>query len=310
MSDIYPSKIRLREVGPRDGYQNISQFIPTEQKIATIQALAAAGIKEMEVTSFVSEKVIPQMADAAEVLAGTEGLDLIRSVLVPTPKRAEQAIAAGADELIVFLSASEAHNQANVNRSISESLAGLDTIFSLAEASKTPVIGAMAVSFGCPYEGKVPAGKILDLASAFRDAGATGIVFGDTTGMANPQMVSALVKTFQDRFGDVNFSLHFHNNRGTAMANLMAAMAAGAATFDTAFGGTGGCPTVPKAAGNLATEDVVGLMNEMGIETDIDLPSVINAARALEKSLGYELSGQVMKSGPVDWAPQFGYGTN
>lgn len=308
MSNTYPTKVRLREVGPRDGFQSIHQFIPTEQKIKTVRALASAGIREMEVTSFVSPKVIPQMEDAAEVLAGTEGLGAVRSVLVPTPKRAEQAIAAGADELIVFLSASEAHNQANVNRSISESLAGLDTIFALANASQTPVIGAMAVSFGCPYEGKVPLEKILDISAAFREAGTTGVVFGDTTGMANPQLVTSLVKAYQDRFGETDFSLHFHNNRGTAMANLLAAMTAGATTFDTAFGGTGGCPTVPKAAGNLATEDVVGLLDEMGIETGIDLSAVIHAARALETSLGYELSGQVMKSGPVDWKPQPGYG--
>lgn len=308
MSDMYPTKVKLREVGPRDGFQNMHKFIPTEQKIETVRALASAGVREMEVTSFVSAKVIPQMADAAEVLAGTEGLGIVRSVLVPTPKRAEQAIAAGSDELIVFLSASEAHNKANVNRSISESLAGLDTIFTLANASETPVIGAMAVSFGCPYEGKVPLDRILDISAAFREAGAAGVIFGDTTGMANPQLVTSLVKAYQDRFGAMDFSLHFHNNRGTAMVNLLAAMAAGATTFDTAFGGTGGCPTVPKAAGNLATEDVVGLLDEMGIETGINLPAVIEAARTLEASLGYELSGQVMKSGPVDWAPQPGYG--
>ena len=310
MSTAYPSRVRIREVGPRDGYQIIQEFIPTVQKIATIKALAAAGIKEIEVTSFVSEKVVPQMADAVDVLAGTEGLDVVRSVLVPTPKRAQQAIEAGADELIVFLSASDAHNKANVNRTVSESLAGLDAIFSLSNDAQVPVIGAIAVSFGCPYEGKVPAEKVLDIAAAYQDAGVRGVVFGDTTGMANPQTVTSLVKAYQDRFGKSDFSLHFHNNRGTAMANLLAAMAAGADTFDTAFGGTGGCPTVPKAAGNLATEDVIGLLDEMGIETGIDLAAMIDAARELENSLGYELSGQVMKSGPVDWAPRPGYGAD
>lgn len=303
MSDKYPDQIRLREVGPRDGFQNIHEFIPTESKIATIRALAAAGLREIEVTSFVNAKVIPQMADASEVMAGLAGIDIIKSVLVPTPKRADAAIGAGADQLIVFLSASEGHNRANVNRTIAESLAGLDTIFKLAGDSGVPVVGAVAVSFGCPYEGAVAPQTVLDIAAAFRDAGSAGVIFGDTTGMANPQSVDAMVKAYQDRFGDNNFSLHFHNNRGTAMANLLAAMAAGAVTFDTALAGTGGCPTVPKAAGNLATEDVVGLMDEIGVETGIDLAAVIAAARNLEASLGYELSGQVMKSGPVDWHP-------
>jgi hydroxymethylglutaryl-CoA lyase len=299
----YPKQVRLREVGPRDGFQNIHAFIPTETKLATIRALANAGLHEIEVTSFVSPKVIPQMADAEQVLAGLAGLDIIRSVLVPTPKRAEQAIAAGADQLIVFLSASEAHNRANVNRSISESLAGLDAIFTLARDSGTPVIGAVAVSFGCPYEGKVPLERVLELAAAFRDAGADGLVFGDTTGMANPQIVTSFVKAYQDRFSNTDFSLHFHNNRGTAMANLLAAMSAGATTFDTALGGTGGCPTVPKAAGNLATEDVVGVLDQMGIETGVDLDALIVASREMETALGIELAGQVMKSGPVDWNP-------
>lgn len=303
MSSVYPRHVHLREVGPRDGFQNINQFIPTDQKINVIRSLASAGLREIEVTSFVSPKVIPQMADAEDVMAGLAGLDIIKSVLAPTPKRVEQAITAGADQLVVFLSASEAHNRANVNRSISESLAGLDTIFKMAGTSQTEVVGAMAVSFGCPYQGKVELDDVLDIAAAFRDAGCDTLVFGDTTGMANPQLVTSFVKAYQDRFADTNFSLHFHNNRGTAMANLLAAMSAGATTFDTAFGGTGGCPTVPKAAGNLATEDVVGLLDEMEIETGVDLPSIIRAARDLEDTLGYELAGQVMKSGPVDWSP-------
>ena len=303
MSASYPSRVRLREVGPRDGFQNVHAFIPTERKLACIKALAAAGLGEIEVTSFVNAKVIPQMADAEAVMAGLKDAGFVRSVLVPTPKRAEEAIAAGADQLIVFLSASEAHNRANVNRSIAESLAGLDTIFRLAADAGVPVIGAVAVSFGCPYEGQVAPKAVLDISDAFRDAGSAGLIFGDTTGMANPASVTAFVNAYQDRFGAQDFSLHFHNNRGAAMANLLAAMAAGATTFDTALGGTGGCPTVPKAAGNLATEDVVALLDELGIETGVDLRALIAAARELEQSLGYELPGQVMKSGPCDWRP-------
>jgi hydroxymethylglutaryl-CoA lyase len=301
VSSDYPARVQLREVGPRDGFQNIHAFIPTERKLACIRALADAGLREIEVTSFVNAKVIPQMADAEAVMAGLRDADFIRSVLVPTPKRAEEAISAGADQLIVFLSASEAHNRANVNRSIAESLAGLDTIFRLAADARVAVVGAVAVAFGCPYDGRVDAGAVLDIAAAFKDAGSAGLIFGDTTGMANPASVTAFVEAYRARFGSDDYSLHFHNNRGTAMANLLAAMAAGASTFDTALGGTGGCPTVPKAAGNLATEDVVALLDEIGVETGADLQALIAAARELEQSLGYELPGQVMKSGPCDW---------
>ena len=301
MGEKYPARIRLREVGPRDGFQNIHRFIPTGQKLACIRALAAAGLREIEVTSFVNAKVIPQMADAHAVMAGLGDADFIRPVLVPRPKPADAAIRAGADQLVVFLSASEGHNRANVNRSVAESLAGLDAIFRLAANGGVPVVGAVAVAFGCPYEGRVEPRAVLDISAAFKAAGSAGLIFGDTTGMANPASVEAFVKAYQDRFGDDDFSLHFHNNRGTAMANLLAAMAAGAATFDTALGGTGGCPTVPKAAGNLATEDVVALLDEIGVATGVDLAALIAAARELENSLGYELPGQVMKSGPCDW---------
>jgi hydroxymethylglutaryl-CoA lyase len=303
MSNTFPSRIKLREVAPRDGLQNVDRFVPTPQKLSVIEALATAGLGEIEITSFVSEKVIPQMRDAAEVLHGLPDAGFTRAVLVPTPKRAQEAIAAGADRLIVFLSASEAHNRANVNRSIGESVAGLETIFRVATDAGVSIVGAVAVSFGCPYEGDVPVGRVLDLSQTFRELGADALVFGDTTGMASPQRVERFVKSFQDRFATGDFSLHFHNNRGTAMTNLYAAMAAGADTFDTALGGIGGCPTVPQAAGNLATEDVVCLLDEIGIETGVDLGALIMAARSLQEVLGYPLPGQVMKSGPVDWQP-------
>jgi hydroxymethylglutaryl-CoA lyase len=301
MPDNFPKKVKLREVGPRDGFQNVEAFIPTAGKLAVIDALATAGAREIEVASFINEKVIPQLADAEAIMAGLAGKKFIRSTLVPTPKYALAAIEAGADQLVVFLSASESHNRANVNRSISESLAGLDTVFSLAADHGVSVLGAIAVSFGCPFEGAVPPDRLLSIAETFRDLGADGVIFGDTTGMATPGPVSRLVKSYQDRFSANDFSLHFHNNRGSAMSNLLAAMQVGATTFDTALGGIGGCPTVPQAAGNLATEDVVCLLHEMGIETGIDLNLLITAARDMEALLGYPLPGQVMKSGPIDW---------
>ncbi len=299
MTGALPPHVRLREVGPRDGLQSVTTFVATDAKVEMIHNLAAAGLGEIEVTSFVSDKVIPQMVDAETVMQRLDGARFTRSVLVPTPKRAGQAIASGADQLIVFLSASEAHNRANVNRSIAASLDGLDAVFRLAGNSAVPVMGAIAVSFGCPYEGDVPLERVLDIAASFRDLGATGLIIGDTTGMATPNRVIAFVEAYQDRFASDDFSLHFHNNRGTAMANLYAALGAGATTFDTALGGIGGCPTVPQASGNLSTEDVVCMLDELGIETGIDLERLIVAAQHLEQVLGYKLPGQVMKSGPI-----------
>lgn len=299
MTLTLPERITLREVAPRDGLQNVATPIPTDAKVEIIRRLAAAGMREIEVTSFVSDKLIPQMADAEAVMHRLEDAEFVRTVLVPTPKRAQQALDAGADRLVVFLSASEAHNRANVNRPIATSLEGLDDVFRLADERGVPVWGAVAVSFGCPYEGDVPVTRVLDIAARFRERGAHGLIFGDTTGMATPGHVIRLAKSYQDRFSANDFSLHFHNNRGTAMTNLYAAMGAGATTFDTALGGIGGCPTVPRATGNLATEDVVCLLDELGIETGIDLAQLIEAARYLEEVLAFELPGQVMKSGPV-----------
>ena len=298
MSRTFPPSVVLREVGPRDGFQSLSPFIPTERKVEVIRAAAAAGVGEIEATSFVSPKVAPQMQDAAEVLAATQGAGFVRCALAPNPKGAERAIAAGTDKLAVFVSASEAHNQANVRRSVADSLDGLESIFEAAAGAATPVVGAIAVSFGCPYEGDVSPGQVLAIMERFRRFGADEFILGDTTGMATPPRVEAAVKAIRDRFPDVRFSLHFHNNRGTAMTNLYAALGAGATVFDTAFGGIGGCPTVPQATGNLATEDVVYLLDELGIETGIDLGAAIRAARLVEEVLGTALPGQLMKSGP------------
>ena len=298
MSRDFPDTAVLREVATRDGFQSLTPFIPTERKIAVIRAAAAAGVGEIEATSFVSPRAAPQMQDAAEVLAATGDTGMIRCALAPNLRGAEAAIAAGADKLAVFVSASEGHNRANVRRSVGESLEGLETIFEKAVRSETPVAGAIAVCFGCPYEGEVPPSQVLGIMARFFSLGATEFILGDTTGMATPPRVEAMVKAIRDRFPGVRFSLHFHNNRGTAMTNLYAALGAGADTFDTALGGIGGCPTVPQATGNLATEDVVYLLDELGIQTGIDLEAAIDAARLLEDILGTPLPGQLMKSGP------------
>jgi len=295
-----PSTLRLREVAPRDGFQSLRDFIPTEHKLEIIEAIARAGVRDIETTSFVSPKAVPNLRDAADLMARVPRLGINHAALVPNSKGAQNAIKAGVDQLVVVISASEAHNQENLHRSISESLADLDSIFRLARDANIPVTGAIAVSFGCPFQGDVSEEEVFKLVEAYIARGAIAVILADTTGMATPTRVDRIVRQFRDVFPNTDFILHFHNNRGTAMANLLAAFLAGATDFDTALGGIGGCPYVPQAAGNLPTEDVVYMLEDMGVSTGIDLEVLIDAAHLLEKILGYTLPGQVMKSGPRD----------
>ena len=295
-----PSKVKIREVAPRDGFQSLKVFLPTEKKLQIIEAMAHANVKEIETTSFVSPKAIPQLKDAGDLMTKVPRHSIAHAALVPNLRGAKDAIAANIDHLVVVISATEAHNQENVRRSINESIADLDAIFMLAQGNDTPVIGSVSVSFGCPYQGDVPEKDVFKVVDAYTSRGATSIILADTTGMATPNRVEQMVMQFQDRFPGINPILHFHNNRGTAMANLLAAIKVGATTFDTALGGIGGCPYVSQASGNLPTEDVVFMLEDMGIKTGVNLESIIKAAQLLEKILGYTLPGQVMKSGPRD----------
>ncbi len=294
------TNIQIREVAPRDGFQSWPQFVPTENKIEIIRLLIETGITEMETTSFVSPKAIPQMRDAAEAMAGAPKGACIHSPLVPNLKGAQLALDNGADKLVVVISTTDAHNLANVRRTVEESIIDLQSIFALARERQKPVMGAMAVAFGCPYQGDVRDDQIYRLAEAYINGGASSVILADTTGMATPTRIVKMIKGFTNRFPKIPYSLHLHNNRGTAMANLYAALEAGADTFDTALGGIGGCPNVPLAAGNLPTEDVVFMLEDMGYDTGIDLMKIIAAAKRLEAILGGTLPGQVMKSGPRD----------
>jgi hydroxymethylglutaryl-CoA lyase len=289
--------VTIREVALRDGLQSEKTFVPTKKKIALVEALYHAGVKHIETTSFVSPKAIPQLQDAAELMAGVRREGLCHEVMVPNLKGASKAIKAGADRLIVFVSASDAHNRANVGCSVKESIAGFADIFHLAKTENIPVAGVIAVAFGCPYQGKVPREDVLGIANRFAEVGADRISLADTTGMANPLQITESVSFFSKRLPDIPLCLHLHNNRGIAMANLYAGYLAGVTLFDTSLGGIGGCPNVPQAAGNLATEDVVFMFEEMGVQTNINLTALISAARMLEEILGHPLPGQVMKSG-------------
>jgi len=301
----YPSEVRIREVGPRDGFQNEPEVIPTTEKVRLIGMLINAGLKRIEVTSFVRADVIPQLADGAEVLAGVERPDGVRvSVLIPNERGLENALAQRDrfDEISVFLSASETHNRKNVNRSIEESMAGLERVLARAGEEGLGREGVIATSFGCPYEGHVPPERVLELAERMAAAGCGEVGFGDTTGMANPRQVGEFYREAQLQLGEVELTAHFHNTRGQGLANALAALEQGITSFESSFGELGGCPVPPGSTGNVSSEDLVSMLHEMGIETGVDLDGLLAASRAVQAVLGRPLGAHLLTAGPVDWA--------
>jgi hydroxymethylglutaryl-CoA lyase len=300
-----PHSVRVREVGPRDGFQNEPEIIATADKVALVDRLARTGVKRIEVTSFVRPDVIPQLADARAVLAAVDvPPGVARSVLIPNERGLDRALEQRDrfEEVGVFLSASETHNRRNVNRSVGESLAGLDAVITRAHAAGLRVEAIISTSFGCPYEGVVERGRVLDIARHLAGAGAAEIAFGDTTGMANPVQVTAHFAEAAAALGDhVELTAHFHNTRGQGLANVLAALQAGCASFESSFGELGGCPVPPGATGNIASEDLVSMLHEMGIETGIDLDALLDAARAVREVLGRPLGSHTLIAGPVRW---------
>jgi hydroxymethylglutaryl-CoA lyase len=307
-----PPAVSIREVGPRDGFQNEPEVIPTERKIELIDALARTGLRRLEATSFVRADVIPQLADAAQVLTGIDvPAQVSVSVLIPNERGLDAALAlrdslAGPrpafDEINVFMSASESHNRKNVNRSIAESLTGLEAVLGRARSEGLRCEGVISTSFGCPYEGRVAPGRVLEIAARLRDAGAQEIGFGDTTGMANPRQVRELFALAGQRLGEgVELTAHFHNTRGQGLANVLAALEAGVESFESSFGELGGCPVPAGATGNIASEDLVSMLHEMGIETGIDLPALLACARRVQEILGRPLGSHTLVAGPVEW---------
>ncbi|WP_320671103.1 hydroxymethylglutaryl-CoA lyase [Patulibacter defluvii] len=304
-SDGFPETVRVREVGPRDGFQNEPETISTDDKVALIDRLARTGLRRIELTSFVRPDVIPQLADGAEVLRRIdvpEGVS--RSVLIPNERGLDNALALRDrfDEASVFLSASETHNRKNVNRSIDESLAGLERVVARAREAGLRVEAVIATSFGCPYEGEVPAERVREIAARLRDFGAQEIGFGDTTGMANPRQVRRFFAEAAEALGgEVELTAHFHNTRGQGLANVVAALEAGCTSFESSFGELGGCPVPAGATGNIASEDLVSMLHEMGIATGIDLPKLLEASRAVQRVLGRPLGSHTLVAGPIDW---------
>ena len=298
-----PQSVRVREVGPRDGFQNEPEVIATDDKVRLIDALMRTGLRRIEATSFVRADVIPQLADAEEVLARIDPPDGVSvSVLIPNERGLDNALRARErfDEVNVFLSASESHNRANVNRSIEESLAGLEVVLGRARAEGLRCEGVISVAFGCPYEGHVPPERVFAIARRLVGAGAQEVGFGDTTGMANPAQVRAFFEQAREAV-DAELTAHFHNTRGQGLANVLAALEAGVESFESSFGELGGCPVPAGATGNIATEDLVSMVHEMGIATGIDLEALLACARAARDVLGRPLGSHTLVAGPVDW---------
>jgi hydroxymethylglutaryl-CoA lyase len=313
-----PDSVRIREVGPRDGFQNEPETIATADKVRLIDMLSATGLPRIEVTSFVRPDVIPQLADAERVLAEVERRDGVSfSVLIPNERGLERALAMRDrfDEINVFLSASETHNRRNVNRSVEESLTGLQRTVGTAVEEGLRCEGVISVSFGCPYEGEVPPDRVFEIAERLAAAGCAEVAFGDTTGMANPRQVREFFAEALERLGvpgapagpesaGLELTAHFHNTRGHGLANALAALEEGVDSFEASFGELGGCPVPPGSTGNVSSEDLVSMLNEMGVGTAIDLPRLLEASRAAQELLGRTLGAHLLKAGPVDWHRQ------
>jgi hydroxymethylglutaryl-CoA lyase len=293
--------VYIREVGPRDGFQNEPEVIPTEDKVRLVEMLARTGLQRLEVTSFVRPDVIPQLADGAEVLRRARIPDDVSvTVLIPNERGLDNALHLREHfgEVNLFLSASETHNRRNVNRSIEESLAGLERVVVRARAEGLRCEGVISVAFGCPYEGDVPRERVLAIARRLIEAGCEEIAFGDTTGMANPRQVGQF---FSEADLGVELTAHFHNTRGQGLANVVAALDSGVRSFESSFGELGGCPVPKGATGNIASEDLVSMLHEMGYETGIDLERLLECAREVQRVLGRPLGSHVLTAGPVDW---------
>jgi len=300
-----PSSVRIREVGPRDGFQNEPEVIPTADKLRLIELLGATGLRRIEVTSFVRPDVIPQLADAEEVLDAVGLPDEVAvSVLIPNERGLERALSHRQrfQEINGFLSSSETHNQKNVGRSIEESLSGLERTLARAADEGLRCEGVISTSFGCPYEGHVPVERVMSIARRLVEAGAAAIGFGDTTGMANPVQVRAFFGAALEAPPGIELTAHFHNTRGQGLANVLAALESGVESFESSFGELGGCPVPAGATGNIATEDLVSMLHEMGIATGIELRALVDASRAAQSVLGRPLSSHVLTAGPVEWA--------
>ena len=291
-------RIELCDVGMRDGLQMECQFVPTEDKIALVNALSAAGLPKIEVTSFTSPTAIPALRDAEIVMREIERRPgVVYTALVPNARGAERAIEARTDELNLVMSVSETHNLCNLRMTREQSFAALSKVIAMAQDARVPVNVSLSCVFGCPMEGDVPQGEAFGWVQRFADRGVQGVTLCDTTGMAYPTQAAQITAAALARWPGLAFTLHFHNTRGMGLANVLAAIDAGARRFDASLGGLGGCPYAPGASGNVCTEEVAHALQLMGYDTGIDLPALLAVARRLPALIGHDIPGQIAKAG-------------
>ena len=294
----FPERLIVQEVSPRDGLQIEPTWVDTPDKIALIDQLSLAGFSRIEAGSFVSPKAIPALRDGDDVFRGIKRHPgVIYVALIPNLRGAQRAIDAGADELNLVMSASQTHNLANMRMRCEQSLTAFADVVAFAAGHPVSLNGSIATTFGCPFEGKIDEDRVLQIVDAYLELGMQGISLADTTGMANPRQVHRLVQRVLTRVPASALTLHFHNTRGLGLSNVLAAYEAGARRFDASLGGLGGCPFAPGASGNICTEDLVNLCEEMGIDTGIDLPHLLTMSRRLPALLGHDMPGQVAKAG-------------
>lgn len=302
-----PSKVRIVEVGPRDGLQNERVHLDVPQKIRLIQGLIDAGMRDIEVGSFVSPKWIPQMAGTAEVIRALPKRDDLRFwALVPNERGLEGALEAGATHIAVFVSSSETHNKKNLNRTIAESLQGLETVTKTAKDAGMTIRGYVSTVFGCPYQGEVDIEKILDITGSLLEMGAEQVSLGDTTGMGSPYQVKGRLERALDAYGDQKIALHLHDTRGLGLANALVGLETGILTFDTSVGGMGGCPYAPGASGNLGSEDLVHMLHAAGVDTGVDLSKLLEVSRLLDQDFGATLNSRYFRYAQADARQNFG----
>jgi hydroxymethylglutaryl-CoA lyase len=299
MFETLPDRVSVYEVSPRDGLQNETAIVPTTKKQRLIEALAASGLTRIELTSFVSPKWVPQLADADELceLVDVKKSRVQYSALCPNPKGLERAVATGVKEIGVFISASETHNKKNVNKTIDETLATFVDVCGGAKQAGIRVRGYVSTLWGCPYEGAIDPRRGLSIAHKLIELGCYQVSLGDTIGVGTPKQTRDIVKMFLAELRPEQVALHMHDTRGTALANVVVGLECGVRDFDSSVGGLGGCPYAPGAAGNLATEDLVYTLHGMGVQTGIDLDRIWEAGRVAESIVGRELPGKVHKAG-------------
>ncbi len=291
-------RIYVQEVALRDGFQMEPVFVPTEVKVDLVERLAQAGLAKIEVTSFTSPKAIPALADAEAVMGRVRRVAGVKyTALVPNLRGCERAMSSGVDEINLVMSASASHSRANLRMSPEDSLKQFEAI-AFAVGGHAGINASISTAFGCPFEGEVPAGRVMELVGRIADMGIPGVTLCDTTGMAHPVQVAELCAQVMARWPRLELTAHFHNTRGMGLANVLAALQAGVDRFDASLGGLGGCPYAPGASGNICTEDLAHMLQAMGYDTGVNLESLIQQARRLPEIVGHDVPSQVMRAGP------------